>query len=137
MHINRLRLIDEPESAVDGRIELENIVIYSAQCIGYVFVSHHCGVAEHRHLCFGIELVAQQHIVHNLLEVGVQSRLAIAREGDYVELLTGSVHGAELGIEAIVHIVARGHTGGALPLGIVAGFAVQTVERANLAVDRR
>ena len=131
LHINRLRLIDEPESAVDGRIELENIVIYSAQCIGYVFVSHHCGVAEHRHLCFGIELVAQQqHVVNNFLEVRVQGRLAVAREGDNVELLAGGVHGAELGIQAILHIVACGYAGGALSLGVVSGFAIHAVERA-------
>ena len=82
-------------------------------------------------------MVAQvNHVVHNLLELRVQSGLAVAREGDYVERFARLVHGGKLFAKLFAHLVARRHTRGALTLSIVAGFAVNAVERAYFAVVR-
>ena len=97
----------------------------------------HGAIAEHAHFGLGIVLIAQvDNVVHNIFEIGVKRRFAVAREGDHVERIASLLHLSQAFAQGALHLVASRHTCSALPLGIKACLAIKAVERTNLAIVR-
>lgn len=94
------------------------------------------GVREDRDPCRGAQLVAQtERIVDNLLEVGVERRLAVSGEGDDVGRRAVGHHAAERRCEVLMHRLPGVEAPGSGVLGIPAAFAVDAVETAEFRFD--
>ena len=117
------------------RVEFQDIIVDTPQGFGHGGAVDHRGIGEHAYFHVGIVFVAELDcVVDHTGEFGVDGRLAVARERDYVEPVAGGLHGRKTLVEKPAHLLARWHPGGAGALRVVARLAVEAVESANFAV---
>ena len=112
-------------------VELEYVVVHEHERVVYVLAVYEGGVAEHRHLGLREVLVAQCYGVgYDAGEVGVPRGLAVAREGQHVGPLAGSLHLAQLLLQGLRHGGAGGAGERWAVVGVESALAVYAVEGA-------
>lgn len=135
--IARRGTVEQSGGFLEGAVELEDIVVDPAQRIGHSLVGNAGGVGENADFHLGKILVAQgDGIVDNPGEIGMKRRFSVTRECDYVERLAVLAEEYQFFLEQACRLLARRQSGGTVALGIVAGLAVDTVERAYFTVVR-
>lgn len=134
--VGALRVVHQPRRGVEGRVELQDVVVHTAQGAAHLLAVELRGVRENRDPRRGAQLVAQaERVVDNLLEAGVERRLAVAGEGDDVGRRAVGDHAAERRPEVVVHLLAGVEAARTGVFGIPAAFAVDAVEAAELRLD--
>ena len=134
----RRRTVEGAHRGFDGAVELHNIVVDTPEGLDNVGAPQLCRIAQYAYLRLGIEAVAHGNsVVDNGGEVGMERRLAVAREGDDVERVAGGVERRKTFAEQAADIGACRQARRAGALGVLARLAVETVEAAHLAVVGR
>ena len=130
-------LIEQLDKCQVDRIELEDIVINHHERIVYMGTVGACAVGEHGNLGVWGKLVAQRDGAGDgLRKLRCGGGLAVACEGDHIGELALGCHLAQLCLERVEYhgsCVVRLVAGA---LGVEAVFAVNAVERADLAAGR-
>ena len=117
---------------VEGRIELEDVVVHAAKGTAHALAVELRGVRKHGNPGRGAQLVAQgDRVADHGFEFGVHRRLAVAGEGDDVGRGAVGHHAPQRRCELCADVFAGVEAPRAGMLGIPAAFAVDAVERAE------
>ena len=76
-----------------NRVEFENVVVNTHECLVNIGAMDECGVAQHRYFGIGEILVAQTYdILHDGCKLWMGGRFTITRKGKNIRLWTVCLH---------------------------------------------
>ena len=133
-----LRFVHQLHGRIEGRIELQNIVIDTLQRTAHRLAANHRRIAQHRHSRRGAQLIAQSNsVVDNRLKLRVHRRLAITRKCDHIGRRALVSHLAQLRSQQFSNHLSIVKTTRAAVIAIPAALAIDAVEIAQFSLCRQ